>query len=175
VLRVPLLALVAALVLALGVASSRPTAGCPGRPHGGQCSDLGQVARRALVQRLSLKLRKAKLSVFYVCATYNAPARPRRVRVDGVARHAGHAVEDRAEPGQEGAEAPGEPGWGLVAAGDKKIVGTELSNLVTGDNFGTFKYRARCAASRASRSRSRRSSGRLAPLATRAERDQLGH
>ena len=144
-LRVPLLALVGALVLAAtAFASSRPTAGSVPAARTADNVQIWVKSRGGpWSKRLSLKLRKATLSVFYVCATYNA-ALPARAECESTASldTPGTLLKIEQSPVKKAQRRPESPGWGLVAAGDKKIVGTELSNLVTGDNYGTFKYRA---------------------------------
>lgn len=142
-LRLPLVAVCAALVLAAGTAfaSSGPQA-----PSARNATDV-QVWVKSRggpwTKRLSLKLRKAKLSVFYVCATYNT-ALPARAQCESTADldTPGTLLKIEQSPVKKAQKRPESPGWGLVAAGNKKIVQAELSNLVTGDNFGTFKYRA---------------------------------
>ena len=81
--------------------------------------------------------------MFYVCATYNTALAARAsCESSSSLDKPGTLLKIEQSPVKKAQKRPESPGWGLVAAGDKKIVGTELSNLVTGDNFGTFRYRA---------------------------------
>ena len=142
-LRLPLLALFAALALAAGsaFAASGP------QTSGARKADSIQVWVKARggpwTKRLSFKLRKAKLSVFYVCATYNTTLAA-RARCEGTADldQPGTLLKIEQSPIKKAQKRPESPGWGLVGAGNKNLVQAELSNLVTGDNYGTFKYRA---------------------------------
>jgi len=94
-------------------------------------------------KRLSLKLVRAKLSVFYVCATFNtALARRDRCESTTLLDQPGTLLKIEQSPIKKAQRRPESPGWGLVGAGNEKLVQAELSNLVTGDSFGTFRYRA---------------------------------
>jgi hypothetical protein len=146
VLRVPLLALIAALALAAGTAyaSSRPaTATAPAARTADNVQIWVKTRGGPWTKQLSLKLRKTKLSVFYVCATYNTGLAPRAACESTTSLdRPGTLLKIEQSPIQKAQKRPESPGWGLVGAGDKKLVQAELSNLVTGDNFGTFRYRA---------------------------------
>src|SRR5205085_6022940 len=97
----------------------------------------------AWTKRLSLKLRRSKLSVFYLCATYDTTLAGRAACESTEAiGQPGTLLKIEQSPLGKAQRRPESPGWGLVGAGDKKLVQAELSNLVTGDRFGTFKYRA---------------------------------
>jgi hypothetical protein len=143
VLRLPVIAVLAALALAGGtaVAASGPRAS-----HARQ-ADAVQIWVKSRggpwTRRLSLKLVRAKLSVFYVCATYNTTLAARdRCESTTSIEHPGTLLKIEQSPIKKAQRRPESPGWGLVGAGDHKLVQAELSNLVTGDTFGTFKYRA---------------------------------
>jgi hypothetical protein len=146
VLRMPLIAVSATLALAAGTAfaSSEPQASSAPAARAATSVQVWVKTRGGPWRKsLSLKLRKAKLSVFYVCATYKqslaAGARcESSVHID----EPGALLKIEQSPVKKAQKRPESPGWGLVAAGDHKVVQAELSNLVTGDNFGTFKYRA---------------------------------
>jgi hypothetical protein len=146
VLRWPLLALIVALALAAGTAfaSSRPAAAsAPAARTADNVQIWVKTRGGPWTKRLSLKLTRAKLSVFYLCATYNAALAPRAACESTASLDTpGTLLKIEQSPIKKAQKRPESPGWGLVAAGDKKIVQAELSNLVTGDNFGTFKYRA---------------------------------
>jgi hypothetical protein len=143
VLRLPLIAVCTALVLAAGTAfaSTGPQSTTARKATNVQI----WVKSRGgpWTKRLSLKLRRAKLSVFYVCATYNTALAPRAAcESSRDLDQPGTLLKIEQSPIQKAQKRPESPGWGLVGAGSKTMVQAELSNLVTGDTFGTFKYRA---------------------------------
>lgn len=143
VLRLPFIVVLAALALAAGTAfgSSGP------QTAGARKADSIQIWVKSRggpwTKRLSLKLVRAKLRVFYVCATFNtALAQRDRCESTTLLDQPGTLLKIEQSPIKKAQKRPESPGWGLVGAGDKKLVQAELSNLVTGDSFGTFRYRA---------------------------------
>jgi hypothetical protein len=143
VLRLPLILALAVCALAAGtaVAASGPQSSGAGKADNVQI----WVTTRGgpWTKRLSLKLVRSKLSVFYLCATYNT-ALARRDKCESASDldQPGTLLKIEQNPVKKAQKRPESPGWGLVGAGSKKLVQAELSNLVTGDSFGTFKYRA---------------------------------
>src|SRR5262249_8539429 len=94
-------------------------------------------------KRLSLKLVRAKLRVFYVCATFNtALAQRDRCESTTLLDQPGTLLKIEQSPIKKAQKRPESPGSGLVGAGERRLVKAELSNWVTGDSFGTFRYGA---------------------------------
>lgn len=145
-LRVPLIAFVAALAVAAGTAfaaSGPSTTSAPSARAASNVQIWVKTRGGPWTKRLSLRLVRAKLSVFYVCATYNTTLAARaRCESTNSLDQPGTLLKIEQSPIKKAQRRPESPGWGLVGAGDKTLVQAELSNLVTGDNFGTFKYRA---------------------------------
>lgn len=91
---------------------------------------------------LSFKLHKLKLSVFYLCATYNTTLSGRGDCSPDEYLPSETFLRIEQTPIKRAQKRRDSPGWGLVAMGPTKVLGAELSNEVTGDSYGTFRYRA---------------------------------
>jgi hypothetical protein len=107
----------------------------------------GTITLRARAHRgpwrnaLSLKLVKTSLTEFSLCAVRNVKAsesfecRARgRLPVDTTLR-----LEQ--DPTGRGIKRADSPGWGMLAASSTASIGAVLSNTVTGDVTGRFRYR----------------------------------
>ena len=138
-----MIAILAALALAAGTAFAASAPQATSARHATNVQVWVKTRGGPWRKSLSLRLVKARLSVFYVCATYNTSLAPRDAcESNSDLDQPGTLLKIEQSPIKKAQKRPETPGWGLVAAGGKKVVQAELSNLVTGDNFGTFKYRA---------------------------------
>jgi invasion protein IalB len=92
---------------------------------------------------VSLQLVKTKLITFSLCAVWDAPsghvfkcAVPHGVRLP-----AGTTMRLEQHPVGRSLKRADSPGWGMLAASSTPEVGAVLSNTLTGDVTGTFRYR----------------------------------
>jgi hypothetical protein len=140
VLRLPILIAVATLALAAGTAfGSTPQ----GTARTADAVTLWAKARGGPWSKtLSFRLSKLKLSVFYLCATYGTPLARRADCQPSELLPSDTFLRIEQTPIERAQKRADSPGWGLVGMGPTKVIGVELSNEVTGDVYGTFKYRA---------------------------------
>jgi hypothetical protein len=109
----------------------------------------GTITLRARYRRgpwkrsLSLELVKLRLTDFTLCAIWNQP--------QGAAYDCNHAASRQLPPGTtmrleqnpvaKAVRRADSPGWGMLGASPDAGLGAVLSNLVSGNRRGTFKYR----------------------------------
>jgi hypothetical protein len=109
----------------------------------------GKITLRARLQQgpwkqsLSLKLVKVNLTNFSVCAIWDYPA---GAKFDcAVASHkrlpGGDSLRLEQSPVARAARRAGSPGWGMLGTSGTSALGSVLSNLVSGNRPGTFRYR----------------------------------
>jgi hypothetical protein len=143
VTRIGLAALAAALV-STGVVSACASAdGERAAPAAGSIALRARIDHGAWQHRLSLKLVKTKLITFSLCAVWDAPsgsqfecAAPQGARLP-----AGTSMRLEQHPIGQALKRADSPGWGMLADSSTATVGAALSNTVTGDVIGTFRYR----------------------------------
>jgi hypothetical protein len=146
--RATLTSLVAFLLLA---SAPVPDAYAGGASSGTRVVDLatGKITLRARFhqgpwkQSLNLKLVKVNLTNFSVCAIWNQPA---GAKFDcAVASHkrlpGGDSLRLEQSPVARAARRAGSPGWGMLGVSGTSALGSVLSNLVSGNRPGTFRYR----------------------------------
>ena len=92
---------------------------------------------------LSLKLVKTKLIGFTVCAVWDKPtAQKFSCRAPaGAQLPVGTRMRLEQSPIARALKRPDSPGWGMLATSEDPSLGAGLSNTVSGDRLGTFKYR----------------------------------
>lgn len=102
-----------------------------------------RVDHGAWQHRLSLKLVKTKLITFSLCAVWDAPpgsafkcAAPHGARLPS-----GTTMRLEQHPVGRALKRADSPGWGMLAASSTASLGAVLSNTVTGDVTGRFRYR----------------------------------
>jgi hypothetical protein len=142
VTRLGLAALAAALV-STGAVSACASADAD------RASAVDSIALRARVDhgawqhRLSLKLVKTKLITFSLCAVWDAPSGSafECAAAHGAPLPAGTTMRLEQHPVGRALKRADSPGWGMLAASSTATVGAALSNTVTGDVTGTFRYR----------------------------------
>lgn len=109
----------------------------------------GSIALRARIDhgawqhRLSLKLVKTKLITFSLCAVWSAPSGS-EFRCEGPhGAQLPRATTMRLEqhPVGQALKRADSPGWGMLATSSTARVAAALSNTVTGDVIGRFRYR----------------------------------
>jgi hypothetical protein len=143
VTRLELAALAAALLLT-GLLTA-----CAGADAERSTPAADTIALRARIDHgawqrgLSLKLDKTKLISFTLCAVWDAPVaqRFRCAAPDGARLPAGTTMRLEQSPVGKALTRPDSPGWGMLATSSTASLGAVLSNTVTGDVLGTFRYR----------------------------------
>jgi hypothetical protein len=116
---------------------------------GSAAEDPGTVTLRVRYSRgpwrqlLSLKLVKTKLTSFLVCAIRNYEAsKPYDCDLDRGARlPTGMTLRLEQNPIAKALNRDDSPGWGMLGTSTTARLGAVLSNTVTGNKFGTFRYR----------------------------------
>jgi hypothetical protein len=102
-----------------------------------------RIHQGAWQKQLSLRLVKTKLISFTVCAVWDAPASqwfacaPPR----GVHLPTGTTLRLEQSPVARALKRADSPGWGMLATSSTAALGAVLSNTVTGDVLGRFRYR----------------------------------
>ena len=140
--RLELAALAAALVLT-GLLTA-----CAGA-EAERSTPADSIALRARIDHgawqrgLSLKLVKTKLVSFTLCAVWDPPVaqRFRCAAPDGARLPAGTTMRLEQSPIGKALARPDSPGWGMLATSATASLGAVLSNTVTGDVLGRFRYR----------------------------------
>jgi hypothetical protein len=136
--------LVASVALSLPLAAgASPHAKAKGRAAGGTIALRARINRGQWQRSLHLKLVKLQLKDFSMCAIWNNPkgsafdcrAAARRALPAGTIMRLEQRPRVKAPPSE------GSPGWGIVGASTGSALGAVISNLVTGNKRGTFKYR----------------------------------
>jgi hypothetical protein len=139
--RLGLAAVAIALVLT-GLVSACASAGAERTATADSIVLRARVDHRAWQRSLSLKLVKTKLITFSLCAVRDAPARNAfECAAHGARLAAGTTLRLEQHPVGRALERADSPGWGMLAASSTATVGAALSNTVTGDVIGTFRYR----------------------------------
>ncbi len=92
---------------------------------------------------LSLRLVKTKLTSFSVCAIRNyQPGQKYDCDLDrGDRLPTGEIMRLEQNPVAKALSRDDSPGWGMLGTSITGRLGAVLSNTVTGDKFGTFRYR----------------------------------
>jgi hypothetical protein len=92
---------------------------------------------------LSLRLVETKLISYTFCAVWDAPVSQsfRCVAPRGARLPAGTTMRLEQSPVGQAVERADSPGWGMLASSSSASLGAVLSNTVTGDVLGTFRYR----------------------------------
>jgi hypothetical protein len=143
-----------ALAAPLGAGASGHRSGAPSAarvPSGTRTAaeDPGTITLRVRFGRgpwrqlLSLKLVKTKLISFLVCAIRNYEAgKPYDCDVDRGGRlPSGMTLRLEQNPVGKALTRDDSPGWGMLGISSTARLGAVLSNTVTGDKFGIFRYR----------------------------------
>jgi hypothetical protein len=93
--------------------------------------------------RLSLKLVKTRLITFSLCAVWDLPAATdfTCAASRGARLPAGTTMRLEQHPVGRALKRADSPGWGMLATSSTPSVGAVLSNTVTGDVLGRFRYR----------------------------------
>jgi invasion protein IalB len=143
VTRLGLAALAAALV-STGVVSACASADAErAAPAADSIALRARIDHGAWQHQLSLKLVKTKLITFSLCAVWDAPAASefKCAAPHGARLPAGTTMRLEQHPVGRALKRAESPGWGMLAASSTATVGAALSNTVTGDVTGTFRYR----------------------------------
>jgi hypothetical protein len=92
---------------------------------------------------LSLKLVKTRLIGFTLCAVWDKPATQKFSckAGSGAQLPAGTHMRLEQSPIFRAVRRSDSPGWGMLGRSDDAFLGAGLSNTVSGDKFGTVKYR----------------------------------
>jgi hypothetical protein len=138
------LAALAAALLSTGIVSACASADAErAAPAADSIALRARVDHGAWQRGLSLKLVKTKLISFSFCAIWDAPksqrfncAGPRGARLP-----AGTTMRLEQSPVGRALKRADSPGWGMLAASWTASLGAVLSNTVTGDVLGRFRYR----------------------------------
>ena len=103
----------------------------------------GRIDHGAWQHGLSLKLVKTRLIAFSLCAVWNAPAGStfECAAPQGSRLPAGTTMRLEQHPVASALKRADSPGWGMLATSSTASVGAVLSNTVTGDVLGRFRYR----------------------------------
>lgn len=141
--RLVLAAVVAALA-STGVVSACASADAErAAPAADSIALRARIDHGAWQHRLSLKLVKTKLITFSLCGVWDAPsgsaftcATPHGARLP-----AGTTMRLEQHPVGRALKRADSPGWGMLAASSTASLGAVLSNTVTGDVLGRFRYR----------------------------------
>jgi len=136
------LAALAAVLLSTGVVSACASADAE-RAAADSIALRARIDHSTWQQRLSLKLVKTKLITFSLCAVWDAPSGSefKCAAPHGARLPAGTTMRLEQHPVGQALERADSPGWGMLAASSTASLGAVLSNTVTGDVIGTFRYR----------------------------------
>jgi len=102
-----------------------------------------RIDHGAWQHRLSLKLVKTRLITFSLCAVWDPPAATdfTCAASRGARLPAGTTMRLEQHPVGRALKRADSPGWGMLATSSTPSVGAVLSNTVTGDVLGRFRYR----------------------------------
>jgi hypothetical protein len=102
-----------------------------------------RIHEGAWQKKLSLKLVKTKLISFTVCAVWDKPASQRFTCAAprGARLPAGTSMRLEQRPVARALKRADSPGWGMLASSSTASLGAVLSNTLTGDVLGRFRYR----------------------------------
>jgi len=149
-LRAILALAVSSLALAWPLASSASVDGTP-FPSGSRAvaEDPGHITLRLRVHRglwrksLYIKLVKTKLIPFSICAIrdYQAGQKYDCDLDRGTRLPTGTLMRLEQNPVAKALSRDDSPGWGMLGMSSTERLGAVLSNTVTGDKYGTFRYR----------------------------------
>lgn len=138
-------AVLAAALVFTGVVSACASADREGaHPAADSIALRARVDHGAWQHGLSLKLVKTKLITFSLCAVWRAPSTDHfkcAVSARGADLPAGKTMRLEQSPLGQALKRADSPGWGMLAASSTGSVGAALSNTVTGDVTGRFRYR----------------------------------
>lgn len=144
---------------AAGVAAAALALPCllPGTVGAGEASHTGvsttaaahAITLRARVRRgpwrraLSIRLVRTSLIEFSVCALWDKPAAAsfNCTSARGTRLPAGTSLRLEQHPVARALRRADSPGWGMLATSEEAALGAALSNTVSGDRFGTVRYR----------------------------------
>lgn len=102
-----------------------------------------RIDHHAWQRGLSLKLVKTRLITFTLCAVWDAPSAQAFTCAapHGSLLPAGTTMRLEQHPVARAMKRADSPGWGMLADSATPEIGAVLSNTVTGDVTGTFRYR----------------------------------
>jgi hypothetical protein len=102
-----------------------------------------RVHEGAWQKKLSLKLVKTKLISFTVCAVWDKPASQRFTCAPprGAQLPAGTTMRLEQRPVARALKRADSPGWGMLASSSTASLGAVVSNTLTGNALGRFRYR----------------------------------
>lgn len=144
---------------AAGVAAVALALPCllPGAGSAGETSHRGvsataaahAITLRARVRRgpwrtaLSIRLVRTSLIEFSVCALWDTPAAASFTcrTAPGARLPAGTSLRLEQHPVARALRQADSPGWGMLATSEEATLRAALSNTVSGDRFGTVRYR----------------------------------
>jgi len=138
------LATLAAALVSTGVVSACASAEAErAAPAADSITLRARIDHQAWQRGLSVKLVKTKLITFSLCAVWDAPSRHAFTCAapHGSALPAGATMRLEQHPVARALKRADSPGWGMLAASSTPEIGAVLSNTVTGDVTGTFRYR----------------------------------
>ena len=138
------LAALAAALLSTGIVSACASADAEqAAPAADSIALRARVDHGAWQHGLSLKLVKTKLITFSLCAIWDAPSASefKCAAPHGARLTAGTTMRLEQSPIGQALKRADSPGWGMLAASSTASLGAVLSNTVTGDVTGRFRYR----------------------------------
>ena len=141
--RVALPALVAGLVVTCLFSACASADAERAAPAANTITLRARIDHGAWQRGLSLKLVKTKLASFSVCAVLDAPVSQRFTCLapHGTRLPAGTTMRLEQSPVKQALRRVDSPGWGMLATSQTAVVAAVLSNTVTGDVLGRFRYR----------------------------------
>ena len=134
--------LIATVALAAPLASTARGVGSS-RAAAGAITLRAQFHQGPWKRSLSLKLVKLKLTDFTLCAIWNWSSSD-KFDCDAAAKQKlpeGTSLRLEQSPIAKAIRSADSPGWGMLGASPNAGLGAVLSNLVTGNRRGTFRYR----------------------------------
>jgi hypothetical protein len=136
------LAAVATALVTTGLVSACASAGAERTAAADSIVLRARIDHRPWQHQLSLELVKTKLITFSLCAVRGAPSNSTfECAAHGARLPAGTTLRLEQHPVGRALERADSVGWGMLAASSTATVGAALSNTVTGDVIGTFRYR----------------------------------
>ena len=103
----------------------------------------GKFAGSGWVRTLSRKLNKNRLIPFTLCAVWDHPSGKQFdcLPVPGSSLPPGTDLRLEQKPAGHGLRRADSPGWGMLAMSPTAVLKAPLSNDVTGNTFGTVRFR----------------------------------
>lgn len=146
-LRAILASAVATAALAMGVAAGwsgvhGPAAGHTAREEAGTVTLRMRYRLGPWKQSLYLKLNKLKLSTFSVCGIRNWQSTEKfGCDVSGSRLPEQMSMRIEQSPIAKALRRDDTPGWGMLGFSQTARIGAAVSNVLTGDKYGTYRYR----------------------------------